>query len=68
MTPEAIQAVERFVSAWADPFAAYQIAPRLNVNLVDALTNLLAQMGEPEIAEQWVTYQEQAEPQASGHR
>lgn len=57
MTPEAIQAVERFVGAWADPFVAFHVAPRLNLNLAEALSNLLAEMGEPEGASQWLVYQ-----------
>lgn len=56
MTPEAIQAVERFVGAWADPFVALHLAPRLNVNLLESLANLLTEAGEAEIAKQWLQF------------
>lgn len=56
MTPEAIQAVERFVSAFNDPCDAVELAPHLTKDQVYALANLLAEMGEPEVAVQWLMF------------
>lgn len=49
------EAAERFVAVWANPLAASELAAKLTNSEVWSLSDLLTAMGEPGIAEQWIS-------------
>jgi hypothetical protein len=48
-------AVETFLEVWTrDPSLAYDVGPRLACGEVDALAELLTELGRPDAAEAWI--------------